>query len=194
MRYVHAAVPVLGALLYLGLFLGWFSTESGDLSWQLIIGWNGLLLVTTILAIIDGIMKVRAGRMRELATGVFLGKLAAIPFFVINFIVLALGGLAGTLLLFVRGIGLPFLIIVAIGAALTYLTMLCTSVYGWAAIARLRRDGAIGRPLAAVYAVLLLVFVADIAVGIALYVHYRLERRKQLSDKPSSVTQKSPTE
>ena len=140
-------------------------------------GWNLLLLVVTIMVIVDSIRKLRANETKQLAIGAFLVKLAAIPFFALNFVVLALLFVTGGLIFVVGGMALW--VVVVIGSGLTYLAMLSTSVYAWAAIAQLRRERTIGTGLAVLYTLLSLVFVGDIATGILLFGHYR--RRPRLA-------------
>jgi hypothetical protein len=60
--------------------------------------------------------------------------------------------------------------------ALTWLVVLCTSVYGWAALAVLHRRGQLRPGLVTLYAVLLCVFVLDMAIAVAILVHARRRR------------------
>lgn len=166
---------LLGSLLYVAPFFVYIP-EVPDLFFWILVGYNALLVIVTLLAVIDSVRKVRAGRLRELASGVFIVKLAAIPFFVINFAVMALMTLGGTALLFVRGIGIAVLAAVAVATVLTYLTMISTSVYGWATVALLRRQGGLGKVFATLYSILLCVFVADTVVGIVLFALVRRGR------------------
>ncbi len=178
---------LLGTFVYIGMFFliaaqsaseDAYQSASDDGSgafWGIILGWNVLLLVVMILVIIDSVRKVRAGKTRELGTGVFAAKLAAIPFFLINFAIWGLAAFGGTVLL-VKGIGIAILAAVAVATVLTYLAMISTSVYGWAAVASLRRERRIGRALAVLYSILLCVFVADTLAGILLFAHSRRGR------------------
>ena len=65
------------------------------------------------------------------------------------------------------------LALIAGSVVLTYLTMLSTSVYGWASITVLRRERRIGTVLSVLYTILLFIFVADIVAGILLFAHSR---------------------
>jgi hypothetical protein len=89
MRFVQAGVLLLGAAIYVFFLLNVANTdiaaELADATGPIFIGWNVALLVAAGLAIIDSVIKVRKGKTAQLATGVFVVKLAAIPFFVINF-------------------------------------------------------------------------------------------------------------
>ena len=173
-RIVQTGTLLLGTLMYALIiaFVGVLSSADNLYWFFFIIGiWNTLLLVVTGLVIVDAVRKVRAGRTQELATGTLLVKLAAIPFFVLNFFVLAmltLGGMA----IFIMG-GVVLLYAVWIGSGLTYLAMLATSIYAWATIARLRREKTIGSGLAVLYTFLTLGFVTDTAAGVLLFGHAR---------------------
>ena len=194
MRFVQAAVLLLGAVVYVSPFFP-VSAEFPDLLFWIIVGYNVLLVVVTLLAIVDSVVKVRAGRLSELAQGVFIVKLAAIPFFLINFAAMVLLTLGGTALVFVRGIGLAVLAAVAFATVLTYLTMISTSVYGWATVALLRRQRRIGTAFAVIYSILLCVFVADTVVGIVLFVLVRRGRvvEAPVGDVPLPSIEGSPT-
>ena len=142
--------------LSLGLDLGFVGL------WT-IVAWNLLLLMVTVMVVVDSVRKVRAGKTRNLATGVLIVKLAAIPFFLLNFAILGIVTGAGVQLII-----LPFFVL-AIGVPLTWLAMVSTSVYGWATIIRLRREGSLRTSLAVLYILGLATFVVDIAVGIELF-------------------------
>jgi hypothetical protein len=139
------------------------------------VSWSALLLIVAILVIIDSVRKIRAGKTRELATGVFIVKLAAIPFFLINFAVVGRDAFAGSLL-FVFGGGI-LLAPAVVGGGLTYLAMLSTSVYGWASVVQLRRERRIDTRKVVLYTFLLLIFVWDIAAGILLFADWRRSKK-----------------
>lgn len=193
MRFVQAGVLLLGAASYLGLcmVMQTFNSRTDGAVVPLIIGgWMLLLLVVAALVIVDSVRKARAGKTAQLARDLYVVKLAAIPLFSINFIVLATIGLFGsavTAALFASAypqddftaFGGEMLGIFAIAIALTYLAMLTTSTYGWATIAQLRRDGRIGSGMAALYRVMLLLFVLDVVAGILLYARSRREEVAQ---------------
>lgn len=136
-----------------------------------VVVWNVLLLIVTILVIVDSVRKIRAGKTLVLATDVFVVKLVSIPFFVVNFAVMAALGLAGSLI-FLFG-GFLLLGIAATSIVFTYLAMLSTSIYGWASIVRLRRERTITTRLTVLYTILLALFMTDIAAGIMLFGHAR---------------------
>lgn len=163
---------LLGAAIYLFFVL----TFNGDISPELylnllqwaILGWNVVLFVVTVLVIIDSVRKIRKGMTAQLASGVLVVKLTLIPFFLINFILLALFGLVGVALS-MHGFGIPLLFVFAISVVLTYLAMVSTSIYGWASVIRLRREGRIGIAGAVIYTILFFIFVADILAGILVF-------------------------
>jgi hypothetical protein len=154
-------------------------SSSDNLQWNFVIAgaWNLLLLIVTVTVIVDSIRKVRAKKTRALVTDVLVVKLASIPFFALNYFVLAFLFVGGAFILLFGGMVLW--VVVAIGSGLTYLAMLSTSIYVWAAIAQLRRERIIGTLLTILYAIMSLVFVADIAAGIMLFGHSR--RRPRLA-------------
>jgi hypothetical protein len=170
MKFAQAGVMLLGAALFLILlwpFKNILDKEPGPIVAGIVI-WNVALVVVTILSIVDSFRKIRAGDIRDLATGVLIVKLAAIPFFLLNFYFL--GALAGFGLFF--GI-LPGLVVMAIAVPITWLAMISTSVYGWATIIAMRRERRIRPALVVVYSIFLAIFVADIAVGIELFARSR---------------------
>ena len=179
-RFVQPAVLLIGAAMYIAVIAFSFQLSRGDtVQWNLVIvgAWNLLLLAATVIAIVDGVRGIRARKTRRLATDVLVVKLAAIPFFVLNYFVLAflfIGG--GAIFLFG---GFVLWGAAAIGTGLTYLALLSTSVYAWAAIAQLRGERVIGTGLTIAYVIMSLVFVTDIVAGVLLFGHAR--RRPRLA-------------
>ena len=173
-RFVQAGTLLLGTVMY-ALVIAFAGQLSSAYTLYLnffIVGiWNTLLLVVTGFVIVDAVRKVRTGRTQELATGTLLVKLAAIPFFLLNFFVLAVLAFGGLIIIVLGGVILLFAVWIGIG--LTYLTMLSTSVYAWATIARLRREKTIGSGLSVLYTFLTLGFITDTAAGILLFGHAR---------------------
>jgi hypothetical protein len=181
MRYVQAGTMLAGSLIYVAafLFVDGLTTDSvGPLLLTAMI-WNVVLVLVTIPVIIDSILKVHRGKADQLATDVFVVKLAAIPFFVLNFVVWVAIGLGGLLVFIFGGGVLTTAALVSIGA--TYLAMLSTSVYGWASIIQLRRERRIDTAQTIGYSILLLVFVADIVAAILLFARARRTRREILA-------------
>lgn len=181
MRFIQTGVMLIGAVLYwLAIVYGPQPVNDDD-RWVtdnlfvLFGGWNLLLLVVFIISIVDGVRKIRTKKTRELGTGAMIVKLASIPYFVANFIVLAFLSVEGLAFFFFTAGG--FLVVVWFGIVLTYLTMTSTSVYGWVAIVALRREGKINRVLTAVYAILLFGFFTDVAGGVMLFGHSRRRPR-----------------
>lgn len=169
--------------MYIGIIAAIASAPdngSADPTWILVIAgvWNLLMLIATVIAIVDSVLRIRARKTRQLAVDAMVVKLASIPFFLSNFAVLMVLFNAGVVLIWIG----PFLwTIVAIGSGLTYLTMLSTSVYAWATIAQLRRERVIGSGLTLLYSILCFLFVTDIAVGVLLFGHSRRRPRLALA-------------
>jgi hypothetical protein len=151
-----------------------------DFTWVFVVAgiWNFLLLIVIVVALVDAVLRVRSGKTRQLATNGLIVKLVSIPYFVSNFLVLAQLFVAGGVTLIVL-IGFALWIVVAVGIALTYITMLSTSIDVWAAIARLRRERIIGTGLTVLYVILSLLFVFDIAAAAIVFGHSR--RRPRLA-------------
>lgn len=151
-----------------------------DMTWIVVLAgiWNLLLVIVVVVAIVDGVLRLRAGKATQLATNALIVKLISIPYFILNFYVLAVVFVGGGVTLII-GIGVALWVVVAVGIALTYFTMLSTSIYLWAAIARLRRERIIGTGLTVLYAILSFLFVTDIAAGVLVFGHSR--RRPRLA-------------
>ena len=110
---------VLGTVIYLVVF---FLVTSDGLTYYnvgplLLTGvlWNVLLLIVGVLVIIDGTRKLDAGKTQELLTGVFVVKLVAIPFFLINFALMVLLAFAGSLIFILGGMVLIAIAVNSIG-------------------------------------------------------------------------------
>jgi hypothetical protein len=164
---------LLGALMWvaIGAFGSNLATNT-DIQWFLVIAgaWNLLLIIVTIVVVVvvvDSIRKIRAKKTQLLATDVLVVKLAAIPFFALNFVALLMLTIFGAGM-FLFG-GLVLWVVAGVGIGLTYLAILSTSVYAWAAIAQLRREGIIKPWLAVLCAILSLIPVTDTATGVLLF-------------------------
>lgn len=165
--------------MYIGVIAFISHTSGPNDLWTLAIivgAWNLIMLAATIFAIVDSVLRTRGIKPRQLALDAMIVKLVSIPFFLVNFAVLVVLFNASIVLIFIG----PILWAVgAIGIVLTYLTMLSTSVYSWAAIAQLRRERVIGKGLTVLYAILSFLFVTDVAAGVLLFGHSR--RRPRLA-------------
>ena len=167
---------VFGALGYIAIIVLTYASVWHPLSnpeWAFVIGgvWLLLLVIVSVVVIVDSIQKVRARKTRQLATDALVVKLVAIPFFVLNFVLIALLFIGGATM-FHFGL-LVLWVPAAIGFGLTYPAMLSTSIYAWAAIAQLRREGIIKTWQAVLYAILSLFYVTDVAAGVLLFGHAR---------------------
>ena len=175
-RFLQAGLMVFGALGYIAIIVLTYASVWHPLSnpeWAFVIGgvWLLLLVIVSVVVIVDSIQKVRARKTRQLATDALVVKLAAIPFFVLNFVLIALLFIGGATM-FHFGL-LVLWVPAAIGFGLTYPAMLSTSIYAWAAIAQFRRDGILKTWQAVLYAILSLFYVTDVAAGVLLFGHAR---------------------
>ena len=174
----------IGTLVYVAFVLSFLAYSEGyinppDYGGALLLlagAWNLLLLIVTVLVIIDAVRKVRAGMTRELVRGLYFTKLAAIPFFVINFLLMAFFALVGTAIFLFGGMVLQAVAVISIG--LTYFAMISTSIYGFASVIQLRRERQLETRMAVIYAVLLCIFIADIVAGILIFRQYRSRERQ----------------
>lgn len=182
MRFVQPVVFVIGVGIYISVFAFFedfrqtFYDPRGAVPWVLLAAaWNAVLLAAWIIAIVDATRRLRRQQTRQLATDALVVKLVSIPFFLLNFVAVAwLYGVGAVGLVFAD----PFILPAAVtGSVLTYLAMLSTSVYAWAATAQLRRERTIGTGLTVLYTVLSLFFVTDIVAGIMLFAHSRRRPR-----------------
>lgn len=184
MRFVQPITMVLGLVAYVAFFAlyYWVNTDHGPsvadgLVWMvvIIVAWNVLAVVATIIAIVDAVRGIRSGRTRQLTTNAMVVKLASIPFLSLSCLLVALAFFGGALALLAGGPA--YWVVGAIDAVLTCLVWLSTSIYLWAAIAQLRRGRILGTGLTVLYAVLSLVPVADVAAGVAVFAHSRRRPR-----------------
>lgn len=180
MRFVQATVLMIGAAMYVFVFYYVSQDINGpnDL-WALAImigSWNLLMLVSTIVAIVDSVKRLRSRTPARLAVNALVVKLASIPFFLLNFAALAFTFNASIVLIF---IGPVLWAVIAIGVCLTYLSLLSTSVYALAATMQLRRERKISNGLTVLYTILSFLFVTDIAAAVMLFGHSR--RRPRLA-------------
>jgi hypothetical protein len=187
MRYVHAGIMLLGAAIYLVIFEFIFREGLTNYSIDPLLltaaVWNAIMVGLAIAVAVDSILKVRRGRTDRLVGDVFVVKLASIPFFVLNFALWALFGAAGLGILIFGGGILTTAALISVGP--TYLAMLSTSVPGWASIIQLRREGRIDTAQTVGYAILLLVFIADIVAGILLFARARRTRHAIAAPEPT---------
>ena len=142
--------------------------------------WNLLLLAAWVIAIVDGIRRFRAGKTRQLATDAMVVKLVSIPFFTLNFLLLAFLFSATEFSIAILFFSPAVVVVIAVGIGLTYLAMISTSIYLWAAIARLRRERIIGTGLTVLY-VIPSFPVTDIAAGVLVFGHSRRRPRLALA-------------
>ncbi|SDH52329.1 DUF6652 family protein [Agrococcus jejuensis] len=178
MRWVSLAVQVLFAItLVLGavVLAAWWSALSGDANalfvqvpaW-LLTGMPFGYAAAALLALADAIQAAIRGDVRSLARGAVLAKVSAIPFFLVNFA----GAVLIAVVALVRG-GPLVAVVVPVMVAGTFCIMLTTSVYGVAALIRLRRDRAIGHGFLWPHLVLHVLFVLDVVSSIVVAMRIR---------------------
>lgn len=171
MRFLQAAFLLLGTA-WLVIVLSLDPNTYGDVvNPQLVVlavvaAWHTLLVVVTVVVLVDSIQKVRARRTRDLAIDVFVVKLAALPFYVVNLLVLLSAFFVGLMLLLFGGVILQAAAVIGIGV--NYIALLTTSVYGWACVVQLRRERRIDTLVAVIYGILLCLPVTDAVVGVLL--------------------------
>lgn len=179
---MQPVVLVIGVGIYISVFVFYedfrqtFYDARGAVPWILLAAaWNALLLAAWIIAIVDATRRLRLQQTRQLATDALVVKLVSIPFFLLNFFAVAwLYGAGAVGIVFAD----PFLLPAAVtGSVLSYLAMLSTSVYAWAAIAQLRRERIIGTGLTVLYTILSFLFVTDTAAAVMLFAHSRRRPR-----------------
>ena len=131
-----------------------------------IISWLIAMIVAPVLGVLDAVRKLASGDADGLRVSAVLVKLAAIAFFVPNFVLVAAFALLVQLLasMFAAGAVLALFNLAGVGIiiAITYLLMLPTSAYGWAALIWLRRRRAISNQFFVGHAILHAIFVTDI--------------------------------
>ncbi len=118
-------------------------------------GWVTLYVIAAVVVLVDAIRRVRRRDLDGLQRAATVVKLGAIPFFVVNFVLLGVGGLVASMM----AVGVVLVVLFVVG---TYLVMLPTSVYGVACLVLLLRGRAIGPAFFAVNLVLHLLFVVDV--------------------------------
>lgn len=162
MRYLLGGTLLLGAfgivlpvLIDLPALLRLSEDSGGDYLLVMIAAWTVIYLVAAVLTIRDAVRLVRHGDVRGLRRGALFTKLAGIPFFVLNFLILGL--IVQSLLFFGVGFVLaPFFV------AWTYLVMLPTSAYGLGLLMVLRRGPGVSSTFFGLHVALHLLFVVDI--------------------------------
>lgn len=135
--------------------------------------WLGLAIVWLVamigapaIGLMDAVHKLAAGDAAGLRKGAITVKLAGIPFFVLNYVVVAMVALLLQLLasMWAGGAILALFNWAGVGVVMvvTYLVMLPTSAYGWAGLIWLRRNRAVSNTFFVLNAILHTIFVVDI--------------------------------
>lgn len=161
MRYVLGGALLLAAFgIVLPLVIdirALIRADDGDGSYLtvMLVGWTVLYVIAAGVAVWDTVRMVRRHDLDGLRRAALFTKLAGIPFFVMNFVIL--GFIVQSMVFFGLGVILaPFFV------TWTYLVMLPTSVYGIGCLVALRRVPAVSPRFFAGHLVLHLLFVVDI--------------------------------
>ena len=177
MRYVLGGAlllavfgPLLAALIDLPALTQLAEGDAGSNLRTLITVWTTVYGVAAAVAITDTVLLVRRGDLTGLGRGAVFTKLAGIPFFVLNFVIL--GFLVQSTLFF--GIGF---ILAPVFILWTYLVMLPTSAYGIGLLVALRRRRAVSPAFITGHAVLHLLFVVDVVSSLMVAARARQVRQ-----------------
>jgi hypothetical protein len=170
MRFFQPVVMLLGVATWILFILYWGEAQGNGnylLPFSIIGVWNLLVLIAAVVTIVDCVLKVRAKASRRLAADAMITKLSSVPFFVLNFLGIAAAYAASFAIILFGGpvlwVILPFVI------TMSYIVGLSTSFYGWAAIIQMRRERSLSKVLTVVFAILLLVPLADAVIGFLLF-------------------------
>lgn len=178
-RWTMVGVLLLAAGLLLASFLGvpGFVDQESPIVSTLFRVWPVAYLAVTVAVVVDAVRLVRRGDRRTLAQAVIAVKLAVVPFLACSAVVSTIASA-----LMVASFG-PFGVPIIIGlVVLTTVLMLPSSVYGIAAVARLRRDGTVDAGIAAILVLLHLVLVADVVASLVVARMLRTSRPAQAPD------------
>ena len=147
-------IYLLGSMVHL-LPPGWTADElTQTLVWY---AWIALLVLSVILLIVDAALLLRRSNFHRLVRSMLEVKLAAIPYFIVNFLILAavmVGVIVGS-----RGFGI---ILVWVPFALTYVVFLPTSIYSFAVLLFAHRYHLLRSGGFVVHVLLQFVFVLDL--------------------------------
>lgn len=169
-RLIYAGVLLAGPVLFV-LFVkfgppAYTSDPADDVWFYSLIAWLLAMIAGPVIGLVDAVRKFAIGDADGLRKGAITIKLAGIPLFVTNFVLVA--GIAlffqflasmwagGAVLAVLNWAGVGLMV------GLTYLVMLPTSAYGWACLIWLRRHNTITNTFLVANALLHAIFVVDI--------------------------------
>ena len=146
--------------------------------------WGVLLLIVGIANILCACFDRAEGSPRRLAFWDFLLKLCMIPFYTLIFLYAT--GIA-TIMFVIPGLFLaaPFVVVPLL--AMSYLLMLATSSYGFAASIRAAKRGFLPGSLAAIHLALHFFGVADLISAIVLYLQLRRADKARIASAVASA-------
>ena len=147
--------------------------------------WGTLLLIAGIGNILCACIDRGHGSPRRLAFWDFLLKLCMIPFYTLIFLYTT--GIA-TIMFVIPGLFLaaPFVVVPLL--AMSYLLMLATSSYGFAASIRAAKRGFLPGSLAAIHLALHFFGVADLISAIVLYLQLRRADKARIASAEASAS------
>lgn len=164
-KWLLVGALLLGAVLDLTMLFGGQQVQDlfgvddehvlDHLMFPIWLGWLAIYAIAAVIALVDAILRLSRRDLDGLQRATTVVKLGGIPFFVVNFVLLGLGGLVLSMMAVGGAIG----ILLIVG---TYLVMLPTSVYGLACLLLLLRDRAVGPGFFTVHVILHLMFVVDV--------------------------------
>ena len=146
--------------------------------------WGTLLLIIGIANILCACFDRAEGSPRRLAFWGFLLKLCMIPFYTLIFLYAT--GIA-TIMFVIPGLFLaaPFVVVPLL--AMSYLLMLATSSYGFAASLRATKRGLLPGSLAAIHIALHFFAVADFFSAVVLYLQLRRADKARIASAEASA-------
>ena len=184
MKRTRVMLAVFVALLWLagGFIVGLFSVIGGEYNSQANEAFLGMLILTAglvaalaIANIINAVVmikKVREGDiLPSVSAAAFWTKIAAIPFFVVNFVFWVAVSAA---FFAVPGLQLFLLTITPLSIVFAYIDMLASSAYCMAVAGALASNGIISRKAAVINIILQFIFGLD--VFSALYIHVKAKK------------------
>lgn len=135
-----------------------------------------LIIIFTVMNIKNAFWLYVNGKFNNLKKYMTLQKLVAIPYFILNFIfclliaIAALGGSRG-LIVFT-----PIPILFLIPIFFTFVTVVCTSIYGIFFIGALLKENRIEFGKALIHIIFQICFVLDVVDTIVLIINYRVKK------------------
>ncbi len=142
--------------------------------------WYVLMVVTIGVIIIMGVCHLKLAyslykkdESKQLRRGMLYMKVGTIPFFLLNFVYFAFVTVFPLILPMGFIFLAPEILVMIFAGTMTYIIMLCTSVYGMGYLALLKKEEKISLTRLVVNLILQVIFVLDILDTIYLLIKYR---------------------